>query len=101
MATLWLFLMMASTLFAPLHVYEGAWTITSNHTQASASKQDTLVNRCNEGAAFYTCEQIVNGRTLALIVFTATSDPGKFHTQPVLPNGTALPGSELTINGNH
>lgn len=101
MATLLLFLMMAGPLFAPLHVYEGAWTITSTRTLASASKPDTLFNHCTEGEAFYTCEQIVDGKTLALIVFTATSDPNKFHTQPVLPNGVALPGSDLTINGNH
>lgn len=100
MTALWLFMFLASTAFAPLRVYEGTWTITASKTMAGSGKSDTLVNRCNEGAAFYTCEQIVNGTTLALIVFTATSDPNKFHTQPVLPNGSALPGSELTINGN-
>jgi hypothetical protein len=101
MAGLWLLMMFSGAVFAPLKVYEGTWTIVSAHTMAGEGRPDTLVNHCTEGAAFYTCEQVVNGRPLALIVFIATEDPTKFHTQPVLPNGHAAGISDLTIVGDH
>jgi hypothetical protein len=97
---LWLLMMAAST-FAPLKTYEGTWTVVSAHTAAGDGKPDTVVNRCTEGLAYYVCEQVVNGKSLALVVFTATDDPTKFHTQPVLPTGTAVGRSDLTILGDH
>jgi hypothetical protein len=108
MAGLWLFLMLWSgaagadaAKFATIKVYEGTWTITSAHTMAGAGKPDTLVNRCTEGAAYFSCEQIVNGKSLALIVFTATDDGTRFFTQPVMPDGKALGRADLTVNGDH
>lgn len=102
MPQLLLFLMMLSgASFAPLKVYEGSWKITSSHTMAGEGKPDTLVNHCTEGTAFFACEQIVNGKSMALVVFTATEDPSKFHSQPVLPNGQATGRGDLTIAGSH
>jgi hypothetical protein len=100
MARLLLLMMFSSAVFAPLKVYEGTWTVVSAHTVAGDGRPDTLVNHCTEGTAFYTCEQVVNGKSLALIVFTATDDPTKFHTQPVLQNGRAIGISDLTITGD-
>ena len=97
---LWL-LMMAASAFTPLKLYEGTWTVVSAHTMAGDGKPDTAVNRCTEGTAFYICEQVVNGKSIALVVFTATDDPTKFHTQPVLPSGRAVGRSDLTIQGDH
>ena len=37
----------------------------------------------------------------ALIVYTATEDPTKFHSQPVLPDGQAVGRGDLTILGDH
>jgi len=62
-------MMFATAVFAPIKVYEGTWTVVSAHTMAGEGKPDTIVNHCNEGTAFYTCEQVVNGKSLALIVF--------------------------------
>src|SRR5579862_3605040 len=87
--------------FAPIKVYEGRWTVVSAHTMAGDGKPDTIANHCTEGTAFYTCEQVVNGKSLALLVFTATDDPAKFHTQPVLPSGLAAGRGDLTIAGDH
>lgn len=101
MAGLWLLLMVSSAVFTPLKAYEGTWTVTSAHTMAGPGKTDTLVNHCTEGASFYTCEQVVNGKSVALIVFTATEDTTRFHTQPVLPDGRALGRSDLTVAGDH
>ena len=95
----WLLMMAATATFAPLKQYEGTWTVVSAHTMAGDGRPDTVVNHCSEGTAFYTCEQVVNGKPLALVVFTATDDPTKFHTQPVLPSGRAVGLSDLTIAG--
>lgn len=98
----WLLMMAAtSAAFGPIKLYEGTWTLVAAHTMAGEGKPDTIVNHCKEGTAFYTCEQVVNGKSLALIVFTATDDPTKFHTQPVLTNGRANGRGDLTIVGDH
>jgi hypothetical protein len=97
---LWL-MMMAASVFAPLKLYEGTWTVVSAKSATGDGKPNTVVNHCIEGAAFYTCEQVVNGKSVALVVFTPTNDPMKFHTQPVLPTGQAVGRSDLTITGDH
>lgn len=84
-----------------IRVYAGAWTVTSSKTMAGPGKPDLLVNRCFMATAFYNCEQQVNGKVLALVVFTATSLAGAFHTQPMLPNGQATGRGDLTITGDH
>jgi hypothetical protein len=101
MAGLWLLMMLAGGAFTPLKVYEGTWRVTSAHTMAGEGKPDTLVNHCTEGMAFFSCEQVVNGKSVALVVFTATDDPTKFHSQPVLPTGQATGRGDLTIIGDH
>lgn len=101
MTRLMLLMMFSSTVFAPLTVYEGTWTIVSAHTMAGEGRPDTLVNHCSEGTAFYSCEQVVNGKSMALIVFTATEDATKFHSQPVLTSGQAAGRGDLTIVGDH
>jgi hypothetical protein len=101
MTGLLLLMMFSGALFAPIKVYEGTWTVVSAHTMAGQGRPDTIVNHCNEGTAFYTCEQVVNGKSLALIVYTATDDPTKFHSQPVLPDGQAVGRGDLTILGDH
>jgi hypothetical protein len=107
MTGLLLLMMFSSAMFAPgavfgpINVYEGTWTVVAAHTMAGEGRPDTIVNHCHEGTAFYTCEQVVNGKALALIVYTSTEDPTKFHTQPVLPGGQAVGRGDLTIVGDH
>jgi hypothetical protein len=94
-------MMFSSAVFTPIKLYEGTWTVVSAHTMAGEGRPDTIVNHCIEGTAFFTCEQVVNGKSLALIVFTATDDPTKFHTQPVFPNGLGAGRGDLSIIGDH
>jgi hypothetical protein len=105
MLGLWLMMIALSAAsapdFGPIRVYEGSWTVVSAHTMAGEGRPDTIVNHCTEGAAFYSCEQVVNGKSLALIVYTATEDRTKFHTQPVFPSGQAAGRGDLTIAGDH
>ena len=112
-ARLWLWMMLVGVIAAPalgsgfdasfdaVKVYAGTWTVVSLHTMAGEGRPDTVVNQCSEGSAFYTCEQVVNGKSLALIVFTVAEGTGRFHSQPILPNGQAVGRGELTIAGDH
>jgi hypothetical protein len=82
-----------------LTVYDGNWIYT---TAANPSKPDHLTNHCHMDDAYYTCEQVLNGKPVALLVFTAGDTPGVLHSQVVLPTGNAVGrGSDLTIAGNH
>ena len=85
--------------FVALTVYDGNWKVTPAATAGTPAKVDRLVNHCTMGDAFYTCEQVVNGKPVALVVFVADGKPGSYHTRIVLPDGQAAGGSQLTIAG--
>src|SRR5665213_2514864 len=87
--------------FAPLALYNGTWTVHAQHSFSGAPGPDTLVNHCTLGTAFYSCEQIVNGKAAALVVFTLSSEPGKFAVDNIFPNGRASSGTDLFIHGDH
>lgn len=91
----------ASDPLAQLTILNGEWTVTSPHTMAGPGKTDSLVNHCYLTDAYYTCEQVVNGKPMALIVFTATETAGSYHTQIVLPNGYSTGRADLKIDGSH
>jgi hypothetical protein len=83
----------------PLTVYDGNWTYT---TPSAPAKPDHLTNHCHMTEAFYTCEQVLNGKPVALLIFVAGDSPGVLHSQVILSNGNpAGAGSQLTIAGNH
>ncbi len=86
--------------YAPLRLYEGAWQVTSTPTSAG-KKPDRLVNDCAQAGRYFACQQTVNGKPGALVVFIPGTMPGHYHTQIVLPDGTALgPAGTLTIAGD-
>lgn len=87
----------AANALAPITVYNGSWQMTSAHTLAGPGKPDHLVNTCTATGHFYVCEQVVNGKFLAMITFIAADQPGHFYTQALLPDGHAAGRSELTI----
>ncbi len=86
---------------ATLAVLNGAWTVSTPAPASGAAKPDNLVNHCTRTVAYYSCEQVVNGKSAALIVFVPGDAPGKYHTQIVLPNGYSTGRSDLTIDADH
>jgi hypothetical protein len=88
--------------YAPLKLYEGAWQVNFS---APEKKSDHLVNRCARTGAFFSCEQELNGKTAALIIFLPLEHSGagplEYRTLAVLPDG-ARPGDwgHLVIDGN-
>lgn len=87
---------MAEDAYTPLALYNGGWRIQKPGTAAP----DNLVNHCARTGTFYSCEQVVNGKTTALVIFVPGDAPGKYHTQAVLPSGEATGRGDLTIDGN-
>lgn len=87
--------------FSPLAVYDGAWRVRAQHPFSGGSGPDTLVNHCTTGQAFFTCEQVVNGKPAALVVFTVSKEPGKFDVDNILPNGHASSDTDLFVHGDH
>ena len=87
--------------FAALEVYEGTWTVRAEHPFSGGAGPDTLVNHCTRGQAFYSCEQTVNGKAAALVVFTLSDTPGRYAVNTILPNGHTSSGTDLMIEGDH
>ena len=85
--------------YAPLWLYEGAWQVAQ--TTPAGRKPDRLVNDCARIGRYFACQQTVNGKPSALVVFIPDTVPGHYHTQIVLPDGAASgPSGMLTITGN-
>jgi hypothetical protein len=91
--------------YLPLHLYEGKWDVIP----AGANKPgDTvhLENRCAQAGVFFACNQVVSGKSVALVVFLPTHslpDGGyAYRNQALRPDvdGSGTWGN-LEINGDH
>ena len=86
--------------YAPLRLYKGTWQVTQ--TTPAGKQPDRLVNDCARIGRYFACQQTVNSKPGALVVFIPDAAPGHYHTQIVLPDGAALgPPGMLTIAGDH
>ena len=88
--------------YAPLRLYEGAWEV---HVTTPAKKTDKIVNHCAKTGTFFSCEQEVNGKTTALMVFLpagkATSGAQEYRMQALQPDASAPQDwSQLVIDGD-
>jgi hypothetical protein len=88
--------------YARLKLYEGSWQI---NISVPDKKSDHLVNRCARTGTFFSCEQELNGKTAALVIFLPLEHSGasalEYRTLAVLPDA-AKPGdwNHLVIDGN-
>jgi hypothetical protein len=82
--------------YRPLMLYQGTWQVTPLH----AAKPDILQDNCGRTGKFYSCEQTVNGKTTALVVFVPAEQPGHYYTQALLPDGHATGRGDLEIVGD-
>lgn len=88
--------------FDPLTIYNGVWVVHALHpwSGASAGAVDRLKSRCQTFMLYFACEQTVNGKPQALIVYTIGTDSVRFNTRTIAPNGLAGGRGDLTIDGN-
>lgn len=82
--------------FSSISLYQGNWQATPG---MSGSAPDTISNHCEEFSEYYACQQTVNGKVGALIVFVYAGTTGHFNTQAILPNGSAQGRGDLLIEG--
>lgn len=92
----------AANPLAPLTAYDGNWLVSPRPAAGETQKIDHLTNHCHMADVFYTCEQVLNGKSMALLVFSVGTVPGTLHSTIGLPDGSpgGKPG-DLTIAGNH
>jgi len=88
--------------YAPLKLYEGKWDATTTGGDKAITH---LENRCNATGLFFVCEQKVNGKTEALVVFLPISSTGpnneKYKTTFLNADATPSCGwNNLTIDSD-
>jgi len=85
--------------FAALRLYAGPWRVTM-HDPAGKDTTDALVNDCHLFGQYFACQQTVNGKVGALVVYVPGETPGHFYIQNVLPDDRAVGRGELTVDGS-
>ena len=88
--------------YGPLRLYDGKWEIK---TSDSEKNEMQVENHCTKTGLFFVCEQVVNGKSDALVVFlplakTATGGE-EYRTQALGADaGAAGEWGKLTIEGD-
>lgn len=85
--------------YAPLRLYQGSWEMTPKG-EASGTKATRVDNDCARVGKFYGCQQTVDGKTAALVLFLPAEKPGHYFTQSLQMDGTANGRGELDIEGD-
>ena len=87
---------------AALAVYAGTWRLHIDHvrTEFSRARAETMIvkNVCWRSTDYYACNQIVDGNSAALVVFTHAPDAKQYTSTTIVPNGAPHTGS-LAIDG--
>ncbi|MHB1672764.1 MAG: hypothetical protein ACYCSP_00790 [Acidobacteriaceae bacterium] len=86
----------SARVFSSVSLYQGNWQVDPG---MSGKGPDTLSNHCEEFTEYYACQQTVNGKVGALIVFVYAGTTGHYNTQAILPNGFAQGRGDLLIEG--
>jgi hypothetical protein len=85
--------------YVPLKLYDGTWEVAASADEGA----QRFTNHCARTGLFFACEQIVAGKSAALVVFLPTNRTGtvqNYRIQALLPDASQ-PGewSTLTIDG--
>lgn len=85
-----------TAIFSSVSLYQGNWQVSPG---TPGKGPDTLSNHCQEFTEYYACQQTVNGKVGALIVFVYGGTTGHYNTQAILPTGFAEGRGDLLIEG--
>jgi len=83
--------------YAPLWLYQGTWKAQKKGKDTA----DEIANECKLIGKYFGCQQTVNGKLGALIVFVPREKAGQYYTQALLPDDRATGRGELEIDGDH
>jgi len=84
--------------YAPLRLYDGVW-LAHGGPVGQAAKDTRIANECHQIGIYFGCQQTVDGKTGALIVFVPYGAPGHYYTQAILNEGHATGRGDLEIHG--
>ena len=85
--------------YAALRLYHGTWRVSPKDL-APGAKPDELIDECAQAGRYFVCQQTVNGKTGALLVFVPGEKDGQFYTNNINPAGFAGGRGELEITGD-
>lgn len=84
--------------------YQGTWKIETEHFATRFSKAEkessTLHNDCWRSAGFFVCDQIVNGDSKDLIIFTYNAKDDTYNSYSVPAEGGGGGAGKLFIKGH-
>lgn len=89
----------AADAYAPLWLYQGTWKATSQASGGPVTSK-VIANECARIRQFLGCQQTIDGKRGALILFLPTAQPGHYNTQAVTVEGFATGGGELLIESD-
>ena len=85
-----------------ISAYAGTWQLHVDHLKTEFSRERsedmTIVNRCWRSTDYYACNQIVNGASAALIVFTYSAKTKQYATTTIVPEAEPHAGT-LIVDG--
>ena len=86
-----------------LKAYAGSWDTQMTHLDTPYSKAGAehhrLDNDCWRSDTFYVCRQAVDGKSVALLVFTYDAAQDRYASYPVVPGNDAAHAGLLIIQG--
>ena len=95
-AASWLF---AANAYEHLWLYQGHWKGSRKAGAATAVPVD-VENQCGRIGTYFGCQQTVDGKIGAVVLYVPGELPGHYHTQVILPDGQSLGRGEMTIEGD-
>ena len=81
--------------YTPLRLYDGSWEVHLPNKPV-----DKLTNRCVLIGQYYACQQAVNGKMAALVVFLPKEQPGEYWTNPLTAEAQSNGRGDLSIRGD-
>jgi hypothetical protein len=89
----------AADAYTPLRLYQGTWKATSQSASGVATTK-IIANECARIGQFFGCQQTIDGKPGALILFLPAGQPGHYYTQAVTVEGFATGRGDLLIEAD-
>lgn len=83
--------------YVSLWLYDGSWQLVP---AAAHSETVRIDNHCHFFGAYFACQQTVNGKAGALLVFVRAEKPGHYYSQVISPDDKANGRGDLEIDGD-
>ena len=86
--------------YTPLGLYQGTWKTTNQAATGGPVTSKVIANECARIGQFFGCQQTIDGKPGALILFLPAAQPGHYYTQAVTAEGFATGRGDLLIEGD-